>query len=194
LILAQPEFTLPGYQPLPHVRLEANTIREIAGETVEIWPSANMNQAALSQAALAGDLSQYDWLHIATHSYVEPATGTFAGLVLGSDVLKLEDIHRWQLNARLVTLSACQTGLGRWYYGDELAGLSQAFLGAGVQTVIASLWLAADQQTADFMAILYRHLRQVSDPITALAQAQREAQRSGLAPYYWAPFCVFGRP
>ena len=69
-----------------------------------------------------------------------------------------------------------------------------ALRGAGVQTVIASLWLAADQQTADFMAIFYEHLNRAPNPVTALAQAQREAHRSGLAPYYWAPFCVFGKP
>jgi CHAT domain-containing protein len=92
-----------------------------------------------------------------------------------------------------VTLSACQGGMGRWFYGDEIVGLAQAFIGAGAQSVIASLWLAADRHTADLMPTLYARLDS-EGPVAALAGMQRSAIAGGLEPYFWAPFSVFGQP
>ncbi len=194
LIVAQSRFDRQGYDPLPHVEREVEVIAGAVGERAQRVPAAGLDRHALVRDGESGTFAAYDWLHIATHTYAEPVTGFFTGLLFGSEILDLEDIYRWRLAARLVTLSACQTGMGRWYYGDEIAGLTQAFMGAGAETVVASLWRVADERVSRLMADFYRRLGEGMRPAAALAQTQRRAHRSGVEAYYWAPFCVFGRP
>jgi CHAT domain-containing protein len=148
----------------------------------------------IQRRSAAGEFAGYDWLHVATHAYADRATGVFTGLLLGDGIISLEDIREWDLHARLITLSACQSGLGRWYYGDEIAGLSQAFFRAGARNIVASLWRVEDNHTADLMQSFYGGLSQSSSPLEALVDAQRTAHEAGLDPYYWAPFTAFGAP
>lgn len=193
LVLSQSRFEQPGYLSLPYVRQEVEAVLG-AARGGQHRAAEGLDLQALARGGRVGRLARYDWLHVATHAYVDPATGAFTGLLLGDGVLDLQDIRRWRLAARLVTLSACQTGLGRWHYGDEIAGLTQAFLQAGAQSVVATLWLVRDEHTAALMGDFYRRLSDGLAPVTALAEAQRAAQRAGVAPYYWAPFSAFGRP
>ncbi len=194
LILFQSRFDHPGYGPLPHIEREADAVTRASQTEVQRLPLADLTPEALQAAGESGDFAAYDWLHIATHIHADPATGTFTGLLIGKGALGLRDIRRWRLTSRLVALSACQTGLARWYYGDEIAGLRQAFLGAGAQTVVASLWLATDTHIAELMAEFYARLAQGAGPAAALARAQRAAHCSGLEAYSWAPFSAFGLP
>ena len=194
LIIAQSHFEQPGYNDLPHVEREAEAVLRSEGEQAERLAMEALNRRTLNEHGRTGQLALYDWLHIATHAHADPQTGTFTGLLTGPDILEVGDIQQWRLNARLVTLSACQAGLGRWYYGDEISGLAQAFLSAGARTVIASLWQTADDYTAQFMATFYAALRKEKSPVAALAYAQRQAHRAGVEAYYWAPFAAFGNP
>jgi CHAT domain-containing protein len=98
-----------------------------------------------------------------------------------------------------VTLSACETALGSGYFtdtpaGDEFVGLTRAFLGAGSQSVLASLWAVNDESTRALMVKFYRHLGQ-AEGAEALAKAQREIRQTDArhrAPYYWAAFVLVG--
>ncbi len=193
LLVAQTHFDMPGYSDLPHITQEVEAVVQQSNR-IRMLLSAEIDCNKLAEDGAQGRLFGYDWLHLATHAYVDPATGAFTGLLIGSGILTIGDIAQWRLAARLVTLSACQSGMGRWHYGDEISGLAQAFLSTGAQAVVASLWLAADAQTADLMAEFYAALNQGESPLAALAQAQRTAARSGLEAYYWAPFSLFGRP
>jgi tetratricopeptide (TPR) repeat protein len=194
LILAQSEFSHPGYDNLPHVEDEVAAVALAGDAHVQRHMPGESRRGALIEGGTGGIFAGYDWLHIATHAYLEAETGFFTGLLLGPDVVRIQDICRWRLNARLVTLSACQTGLGRWHYGDEIAGLTQAFMGAGARTVISSLWVAADEPLMRLMTAFYSKLNKGASPTAALAEAQREAHRAGVEAYYWAPFSAFGRP
>lgn len=193
LILAQSEFAAEDFPALPHVEYEVAAINR-KNPTISRYPNAKLSRQDLLRAGQTGSLSQAKLLHIATHAYYDAETGAYAGLLLSEDVLGIEDIYNWKLQAQLVTLSACQTGMGRWYYGDEIVGITQAFLSAGAQSVIASLWQVADEHAADLMAELYTRLESCGEPAKALAEAQRQASRSGLETFYWAPFSVFGQP
>jgi CHAT domain-containing protein len=109
-----------------------------------------------------------------------------------------------QLDSDLVTLSACQTGLGRIAVGEGVVGLVRAFLFAGSRKVLASLWDVGDTATAVFMMELYRRYRQSRDLVAALSSVKRDflrgrpfetpsgSQRSE-APFYWAAFVLHGR-
>jgi CHAT domain-containing protein len=112
-------------------------------------------------------------------------------------LLQVFEIFNLKLNADLVVLSACETGLGKETKGEGLVGLTQAFLYAGSPALVVSVWKVQDRSTAELMVAFYRHL---NNPTLNKAQALRQAQldmiRQGTFshPYYWAGFVLIGRP
>jgi CHAT domain-containing protein len=97
------------------------------------------------------------------------------------------------LNAALVVLSACKTGLGP--AGEAgIANLSTAFLQAGAQTVVSSLWAVADRAASEFMDQFYLHVASNESKAEALRNAELNMLTSGLPPYYWASFEIMGDP
>jgi CHAT domain-containing protein len=99
------------------------------------------------------------------------------------------------LAADLVVLSACKTHLGRQVGGEELAGLPQAFLEAGAQRVLVSLWQVEEESTAELMTQFYRRLLgRGFPPGKALREAQRavRSQPRWRSPRYWAGFVLQG--
>ncbi len=98
-----------------------------------------------------------------------------------------------RLNASLVTLSACDTGVGP--VGEEgVANIVNAFIEAGAQSVVSTLWELEDHATAHLMTVFYAHLGHHEDKADALRQAQLEMLNSGATPYYWAGFVLDGEP
>jgi len=130
-------------------------------------------------------------LHLAAHSVFRDDNPLFSYLQLADGPLRLLDVYGLRLDADLVTLSACETGLGRAAGGD-LVGLCRGFLAAGAAALVVSLWRVDDAATAGLMAAFYRELAAGRSPAAAL----RAAQLAGLAqyqhPYYWAPWVVVG--
>jgi CHAT domain-containing protein len=113
--------------------------------------------------------------------------------------LEVHEVFGLRLRARLVVLSACQTGLGAGALadvpaGDDWVGLIQAFLFAGASNVMATLWPVQDRATADLMTRFYTALVAGRPEAEALAEAQR-AMLSNTAtahPFYWAGFTMSG--
>jgi CHAT domain-containing protein len=99
-----------------------------------------------------------------------------------------------RVDADLVTLSACQTGLGGAMAGEGLLGLTWAFQYAGARSVLASLWEVSDASTAELMRSFYGHLSAGVSKAEALRHAQVELLRrpATAAPYYWAAFTLIG--
>ena len=99
-----------------------------------------------------------------------------------------------------MTISGCETGLHLALDGDELLGLSRAFLHAGTPSIIASLWPVDADATREFMVQFYTHLREqyaragIIDKADALRKAQLDIIKvKGIeASYYWAPFILIG--
>lgn len=147
---------------------------------------------------------RYDVIHLATHGYFNKLNPLLSGVTLEPDAredgrLDVHEILELKLNAELVTLSACDTALGSGYFaevpaGDDLLGLTRAFLFAGSPSVLASLWEVNDRSAVQLMHSFYGQLR-VSDKATALAKAQREMRAHGLYrhPYYWGAFTLVGQ-
>src|SRR6185436_2148025 len=114
--------------------------------------------------------------------------------------MDVHEILELKLNAKLVTLSACDTALGTGYFadvpaGDDLVGLTRAFLFAGAPSVLASLWEVNDRSAGVLMHSFYGRLGH-TDKATALAEAQRglRARRGPYAhPYYWGSFVLVGQ-
>jgi len=137
-------------------------------------------------------------------SYRHKLNPLFSGIELeaggGEDGrLDVHEILGLRLRAHLVTLSACETALGSGYFseappGDDLVGLTRAFLFAGSPSVLATLWQVDDRSTLELMQRFYARLRN-GDKATALAEAQRKLRNGNgryRHPYYWAPFVLVG--
>jgi CHAT domain-containing protein len=100
------------------------------------------------------------------------------------------------LNADLVVLSACETGLGKIAEGEGLIGLTRGFLYAGAQNLLVSLWQINDAATAQLMVAFYRNLldgRSQAEALRVAKLAMRQSRAELAPPYYWAPFVLIGR-
>ena len=113
--------------------------------------------------------------------------------------MQVHEILNLDLRADLVTLSACETALASGYFtdvpaGDEFVGLTRAFMLAGGQSILASLWEVNDASTLNFMVDFYRQLGR-RNKAASLSQVQRQMSQSEGGyqhPYYWAPFVLIG--
>jgi CHAT domain-containing protein len=142
-------------------------------------------------------------LHLATHGDFRLDNPLFSGLALADGWLTTMDIFNLRLNASLVTLSACQTGLNVVGGGDELLGLMRAFLSAGTASMALTLWSVEDRSTAQIMESFYHNMADGKGKGEALRQAQLQLLRSESKlqevqmkyyahPYFWAPFFLVG--
>jgi len=177
---------------------EARSVAEAFPESHRVLTGARATEYSFKE--LAG---RYQVLHLATHSYWNRFNPLLSGLELeagsGEDGhLEVHEILDLRLRADLVTLSGCETALGSGYFGnlpvgDDFVGLTRAFMEAGGETVLASLWEVDDQSTLDLMANFYDKLGARS-PAAALAAAQRTmlTDNSLDHPYQWAAFVVVG--
>jgi len=184
--------------PLPGAAAEAEAIAA-QYEGAQLLAGAAATKSAL--VAAGGDCGV---LHIATHGYADPDFPDFSGLLLaapeGSEtpyqVLTAMEVYTWPLNARLVTLSACQTALGRNVEGEGILGLSRAFIYAGAQDVVCSLWPVSDESTKTLMMAFYDALAAGASVEEALQAGQNALPASGdkAHPFYWAGFIAVRGP
>jgi CHAT domain-containing protein len=132
-------------------------------------------------------------LHLACHGMFRSDNPMFSSLKLGDGWLTAAEVLDLDLAGALVTLSACESGRNEVFGGDELIGLTRAFLGAGAATLVASLWLVQDETTAELMDKWYEHLREGVGRAAALRRAQLELRDKFSHPYYWSPFVLIGQ-
>ena len=185
--LEDPTYALPGAE---------REVKLIEG----LFPTSKvLLRGQATKAAFIENAEGSDVLHIAAHSVVDSIDPMYSRILLaGADVatseLEAHEIYRLNLgNTRLVTLSSCETALGKVTSGDELWGFSRAFLGAGARALVASLWPVADESTEIMMEKFYRSLAQ-QDLRGALRTAQLALKSDSryAHPYFWAPFNLVG--
>jgi CHAT domain-containing protein len=185
---------------LPFTRAEVSAISSLFPPPQEkIYLGVDATEANVK----AEKLDQYRYLHFAAHGYVDEESPARSGIVLSltadpkeDGVLQTGEIMRLRLNADLVTLSACRTGLGRLVNGEGVVGLSRAFFYAGARSLVVSLWNVNDMATSELMASFYQNLNRGLPKDEALRQAKltlMKAHRGGWRhPYFWAPFVLIG--
>ena len=157
---------------------------------------------ATETAFKAEPLADFEIIHIAAHGIASAKFPDRAALVLGNDpksgedgLLQVREIRDLNLAADLVTLSACDTGVGALEGEEGIANLVRAFLFAGAKSVVASLWTADDRSTRTLMERFYRHIAEGEDKGFALRHAQMDllAEFGDQAlPFYWAGFVMVG--
>lgn len=153
------------------------------------------------EAVLLKEASDYGVFHFSCHGLFDASNPLFSGLFLapgGSDDGRLEmrEIFGLHLDrCALVTLSACESGLGGLAGGDEIIGLNRAFIYAGSPRVVSTLWKVDDLATAVLVKHFYRNLRTGLNPAEALQKAQLHVRdRIHPHPAYWAAFVLVGEP
>jgi CHAT domain-containing protein len=110
-------------------------------------------------------------------------------------LLQVREIIRLRFNADLVTLSACNTGVGKLQGEEGVTNLVEAFLVSGAKAVVASLWSADDMYTSDLMERFYTHIAEGQDKAAALRQAKLDLLAKfgrQVPPYYWGAFVLTG--
>lgn len=132
-------------------------------------------------------------IHIATHGSFRQDNPMFSGIRLGDAYLNLYDLYQLKLQAELVTLSGCATGMNVVSPGDELLGLIRGLLFAGAQSLLLTLWDVHDRSTSEFMSAFYRRLKDGAPKAAALQGAMQELRSCYPHPYYWAPFTLIGK-
>jgi len=153
-----------------------------AGEIAKLYPRSSVLLKKEATEEKAKILSpDNDILHFASHAELSEEDPLSSAILLAKDGkedgrLEVREIFSMDLKANLVVLSACETGLGKLSSGDELVGLTRAFIYAGTPSVVASLWNVEDSSTAALMGSFYKNLRTMSK-VEALRQAQLELIR-----------------
>jgi CHAT domain-containing protein len=138
----------------------------------------------------------FKFIHFATHGQFNADAPLKSALMLARDaesdgMLTVDKLYSAKLDADLVTLSACETGLGKIANGDDIVGLTRGFLYAGSSSIVASLWKVDDLATSQLMTQFYSNLRN-TDKRESLSQAQLDTKKKYPHPYYWAAFQLTG--
>jgi len=200
LAIGDPEFS-SQYKRLEYSAEEVEKIASYFGtRSADVY----LQQEASEQRIKNMPLEQYNYIHFATHGTVDEVIPDFSSLVLSEDPERNEDglLQAWeimelQLNADLVVLSACETGLGKLVRGEGLVGLTRSLVYSGASSVLVSLWSVADQSTSGFMTEFYRLLivESLEKPYSLQMTKQAMIESTDLAhPFYWAPFILIGNP
>ncbi len=185
---------------LPFTNLEAREISKFVPQKTILALGANASRRNF----LNGDYNAYKILHFATHGFLNQRNPDLSGLVLSlydenrqpqNGFLRVIDLYSLHLNADLVVLSACQTGLGKDVDGEGIVGLTRGFMFAGASSVVSSLWKVEDAATAELMKRFYRAmLKENQTPSAALRTAQNELKAIPRFsnPRFWAGFTLTG--
>jgi len=163
----------------------------------------NQTEILLSKNATKAEflsrLGNYNYLHFATHAFINEENPAMSGIALypGADddgIAYVGDIYDMELNADLVVLGACDTGLGSVYRGEGLIGFTRAFIYAGAANLTVSMWRVNDQPTAQLMIYFYENIREGYSYSESLRQAKLSMieNPATAAPRNWAAFVLHG--
>ncbi len=190
-------FGTPLYD-LPQTREEVIEVSKIVGNDGVMLLGSNATETAFKSEPL----EDFKIVHLAAHGFADTQFPERSGLVLGVDpnshddgLLQVREIIRLHFNADLVTLSACNTGVGKLQGEEGVTNLVEAFLVSGAKAVVASLWSADDTYTLALMERFYTHIAEGQDKATALRQAKLDLLAKygkQVPPYYWGAFVLVG--
>ncbi len=189
---------------LPFTRREADSI---SASLPVNQRSKMLGFDATRNAVFNAELSNYRYVHFATHSFLNNKNPELSGIVLSlfdengkeqDGFLRVGEVFNLKLPAELVVLSGCRTGLGKEIKGEGLVGLTRGFMYAGAKRVVVSLWDVNDEGTSELMANFYREMLGTKklSPASALRQAQISMlkEKRWQNPYFWATFTLQGEP
>ena len=183
---------------LPQTREEVLTASSIVGKDSVLL----LGPSATESAFKSEPLGDFKIVHIAAHGFADTQFPERSGLILGVDpasrddgLLQVREIMYLRFKADLVTLSACNTGVGKLEGEEGVTNLVEAFLVSGAKSVVASLWSADDTYTRNLMERFYTRIAEGDDKAAALRQAKLDLLAKfgrQVPPYYWGAFVLVG--
>ncbi|GER92396.1 hypothetical protein A45J_0111 [hot springs metagenome] len=188
------------FPPLLETEDEVREIAEIMGvkpEPPQVLLSVMANETNLKRAGL----EKYRYIHFATHASLPGMVqGINEPFILLSQVenkgddgfLTLSEVTGMKLNADMVVLSACVTGVGKEVEGEGVVNFARAFQQAGAKAVIVSLWEVASDPAVEYMKTFYRHLKSGKSRAEAMKLTRAEIKTKYPNPFYWAVFILHG--
>lgn len=182
--LGNPDYDLPGAEE------ETRVINQNRADTRILL------RGLASEANFKKFASSFRYLHLASHGEFNSQQPLQSRMLLaagdGEDGnLTVDELYGLSLNAEMVTLSACETGLGDVENGDEVIGLTRGFLFAGAKSIVSSLWPVSDESTAFLMKRFYENLETMSKA-HALRQALISTKKEYPHPLFWSAFNITG--
>ncbi len=199
-LLAPVEFR--DFATLKDSETEVNALAKL-NPNAKLFIRENAQESLLK----SDEILKYKYLHFATHGVVDEVVPEKSRIMLSYDKSGKEDanfmsseIYNIKLNADLVSLSACQTGLGKISRGEGIIGLTRALLYAGAKNVAVSLWKVGDASTSQLMIDFYTPFLSLNNNVEnqsyskSLQQAKLKmiAAHNFAAPFYWSPFVLVG--
>ena len=181
--------------PLKHNIPEAESIRRLIGGDV-------LKSAQATESRFVEEAPNYRILHLATHAKSNDQDGDYSFLAfneihdsLENEKLYVRDLYNLTLDAEMVVLSACETGIGELQRGEGVISLARGFVYAGAGSLVTSLWSVDDLSTKQIMELFYQNLKsgQTKDAalrnakLTYLASTPQKAH-----PFFWAAFAPIG--
>ncbi len=168
------------FAPLPGTRHEVEALARLfksGDRPARILLAADASEPELDRLAASGGLGQFAFIHLATHGVIDEGVPAHSAVILTQSglpdpleqalshqpvfdgrLLVREIQHGWELKAELVTLSACETALGRDSGGEGFVGFTQALLMSGTRSVVLSQWKVDDKATSLLMSRFYQNL------------------------------------
>ncbi len=193
LLIGNPTPREPEFPALSYATAEMEGIqRHFPATAVVRIEGADASPGAFSSA----QPGRFPMIHFTSHAVANIESPLDSAVILSGPEqaykLYARDVANAQLQAELVTVSACRSAGERAYAGEGLVGFAWAFLRAGSKRVVAGLWDVDDRSTATLMTEMYRRIADGEAPASALRAAKLELMRQGAAkPYYWGPLQVF---
>ncbi len=204
-----------NHQRFPGLPALSSAEDEIA-QAKSLYPRAlSFNREHATESAIINRLGEYEIVHIAAHALIDEESPLHSSIVLAEEKVRdlkaqkagpvspdgklhAHEIFKLKLaRTRLVILSACRSALGSHTRAESLSALAQAFLAAGANSVIASLWDVDDRSTSELMKSFHQYHGAKQQ---AFGEALRQAQIGMIHhtndrwrhPYYWAAFIITG--
>lgn len=184
------------FVPLPYSEAEVETIARDLPRPNTILLGANATETRFKQLSTEST----EVIHLALHGYADIEYPDRSALIFAPEVngpddglLQVREIRELHIRARLVTLSACDTGVGPVGEAD-VANLVNAFIEAGADSVVSTLWDLEDESTEHLMTMFYSRLALHERKVDALRSAQLDLLHQGLPPYFWASVQIVGDP
>ena len=189
------------YSELPESKLEVEGISNLF-EMKNLSSSIFISDDAKEEVIKSDDMSSYNFLHIATHGFINEEKPKFSGIIFTNKnnspeedgVLYSSEIYNLNLKADLVVLSACETGLGKIVRGEGIIGLTRGFIYSGTRNIVVSLWQVADKSTSELMIEFYKNILDGKNYSSALREAKLKLIKEGTYSYplEWSPFVLIG--
>lgn len=190
------------YSSLPKTENEVNQVSELfnsKGLSSKIF----LRSLAKENFIKSDLLKDFDIIHIASHGFINEKKPKLSGILFWNDssdtnedgILYSGEIYNLNLDADLLVLSACETGLGKIVRGEGIIGLTRGFTYAGARNIVVSLWQVADKSTSELMIEFYKNILDGDNYSSSLRNAKLKLIKDGKYSYplEWAPFVLIGK-